>query len=156
MSHAGKWHKIMTTKERNEIIFEAKRNTFLYFATGRWYAHRNLRVFRNRYDMRTVYGRTAAEEEKRLANNSEMVELSRMAYDKRNERARARHAESEDIPTANILANKLYNDFRKNYYQCSAIYRDHLNFYGRNHWAKNRQDLNVLEVLRRHHPEMAK
>ena len=147
----------MTTTERNEIILQARKDAFLYFVTGAFYHHYRYGYRGSkRYDLRTLYGRTRSDEEKKWANNSEMVELSRMAYDKRNERARARHAESEDIPTANILANKLYNDFRKNYYQCSAIYRDHLNFYGRNHWAKNRQDLNVLEVLRRHHPEMAK
>ena len=48
----------------------------------------------------------------------------------------------------NILSNPLLKDFLRN--SPMQIHRDHLRCAGRNHWAKNSEDIKVLEVLKKY------
>lgn len=52
----------------------------------------------------------------------------------------------------NIYSNPLVNDYIKSKQRgrIKAVYHDRISFYSRNHWAKNKQDLKVLEILQKH------
>ena len=48
----------------------------------------------------------------------------------------------------NVLNNKIYLDYKKHYSDIKYIHQDFIQFYGRNHHAKNIFDLRVIEILR--------
>lgn len=63
-------------------------------------------------------------------------------------------AKAKNIECKNILENKLLLDFKRN--KGMFIYENHLTDGYRNHWAKSKQDLKVIEVLRKNNPKLAK
>lgn len=49
----------------------------------------------------------------------------------------------------NVLSNKIFIDFRKNKHNIKFIHDNFIDFYGRNHHAKNNFDLKVLSILKK-------
>ena len=48
----------------------------------------------------------------------------------------------------NILSRPLVKDYINNKNSLKKIHNDHLEFYGRNHWAKDELDLRILKKLK--------
>lgn len=51
----------------------------------------------------------------------------------------------------NILQNKIYNDYKKNYSDIQFIHENFIQFWGRNHHAKNTNDVKVIAILRKNY-----
>jgi hypothetical protein len=65
------------------------------------------------------------------------------------EKLKARRKANSIVEFSNVLNNKLYVDFKKNKLNVRFINDTHINFYGRNHHAKNEIDLKVLSILKK-------
>lgn len=51
----------------------------------------------------------------------------------------------------NVLSNPIVRDYGANNGYLTGVFSDHLQFGGRNHWAKNSTDLKVLAILKRNY-----
>lgn len=67
------------------------------------------------------------------------------------EKLKSRIKSNATVEFANILQNKIYNDYLKNYSDIKFIHENHIQFYGRNHHAKNATDLKVIAILRKNY-----
>lgn len=48
----------------------------------------------------------------------------------------------------NVFDNPLVKDYTSNKWNLIKVHSDRLEFSGRNHWAKNEQDLRILKILK--------
>lgn len=64
------------------------------------------------------------------------------AYRKRKERR-----EKKVKPFLNILGRPIVKDYLNNKHQIKAIHKDRIDFFGRNHWAKDDMDLKILDSI---------
>ncbi len=105
------------------------------------YSTYNMRMnVRFRYDARTRVGSLSA-----AIYYTEEGKLNKVAiYNKRRKRIANKPEEY-----TNILNNKIYNDWKKNKSQ-AQVYNNHIRFQGRNHWAKNTEDLKVLSIIKKY------
>ena len=63
---------------------------------------------------------------------------------------RARHAAKRDNEQpANVLSSPLVKDYQTSRRHLNRVCADHLDFSGRNHWAKSERDLKILAILAR-------
>ena len=70
--------------------------------------------------------------------------------DRTKHRERTRAKVADERRPANILAAPIVSDYRKHRHELRRVCVDRLDFYGRNHWAKNDRDRHALEILARH------
>lgn len=70
--------------------------------------------------------------------------------DREKHRARVRAKVEEERRPLNILAAPIVRDYRQNRHELRRVLADRLDFYGRNHWAKDDRDRRALAILARH------
>lgn len=99
--------------------------------------------FRKGLDFRTNHDKAVFKKIKELITYLDFPKIS----SKQHERANNRHIE----PVLNYRNNKLTVDYIKNRSSIKYISEDCIYFLnGRNHWAKNNTDLNIIAVLRKY------
>ena len=70
--------------------------------------------------------------------------------DRRKHRDRIRAKVEEERRPRNILAAAIVRDYREHRDTLRRVCVDRLDFYGRNHWAKNDRDRRALAILAKH------
>lgn len=70
--------------------------------------------------------------------------------DREKHRARVRAKVEEERRPQNILAAPIVRDYRQNRHELRRVLAERLDFYGRNHWAKDDRDRRALAILARH------
>lgn len=70
--------------------------------------------------------------------------------DREKHRERTRAKVAEERRPANILAAPIVRDYMQHRDQLRRVCADRLDFYGRNHWAKDDRDRRTLAILARH------
>lgn len=114
-------------------------------AKARVYSHLGntylVRRRKPRVDRRTRVGRLILNYYCELDGSQESVLITI----KKMERAQAR----KGTAFTNILYNPLVRDYFANRDNLKEVHSSHLEFRGRNHWAKCERDLKILEILKR-------
>ena len=100
---------------------------------------------RKHFDLRRNIDKIAISIYKELVNTVNHKEIKA----KQAQRLKARQ-----VATSNIYENKLFLDFKSN--NNLLIYSNYLTDGYRKHWAKTDQDLRVLQVLRKHYPNLSR
>lgn len=93
-------------------------------------------------DRRTKVGKLALE----MVCEIEKTFDFEKAYRKRKERR-----EKKVKPFLNILGRPIVKDYLNNKHQIKAIHKDRIDFFGRNHWAKDATDFKIIEILMKTH-----
>lgn len=117
-------------------IRQAKARVYSHF--GNTYPVRRRKP---RVDRRTRVGRLVLNYYYELDGSQESVLITI----KKMERAQAR----KGTGFTNVLDNPLVRDYFANKDNLKEVHSSHLEFWGRNHWAKSDRDLKILEILAR-------
>jgi hypothetical protein len=76
--------------------------------------------------------------------------LQGIQADREKHRQRTRAKVAEERRPANILSAPIVRDYMQHRADLRAVRADRLDFYGRNHWAKDDRDRRALAILARH------
>ena len=97
-----------------------------------------------RHDQRYKFNREAEQAARDIVRAKGFAGIQ---SDREKHRARTRAKVEEQNRPANVLALPIVRDDRENRHQLRAVRADRLDFYGRNHWAKNDRDRVILAIL---------
>lgn len=105
--------------------------------------YEDINYFRKQLDFRTIHGKSVFLKIKVIIETLNFYEVS----EKQRNRANNKHVQAFE----NYINNKLTTDYFKNKNDIRYISDNCISFLsGRNHFAKNIKDLNVLTVLRKY------
>ena len=109
-------------------------------------------VKQSRHDQRYKFNREAEAAARDIIERKGREGITR---DRETHRARTRRKVEEERRPRNILAAPLVRDYMQHRHELRRVCVDRLDFYGRNHWAKNDRDRRILAVLARHFNQSA-
>ena len=131
------WNSTANTYTRRDII----RAAWTIYAA----AVREARI--PRHDQRYTFNREAEAYARDIVRRKG---LQGIQADREKHRERTRAKVADERRPANILAAPIVCDYMQHRDQLRHVFADRLDFYGRNHWAKDDRDRRTLAILARH------
>ena len=144
------WNSTANTYTRRDVIRAA---WTIYAAAVREFlcsTYSDVKV--PRHDQRYKFNREAEAAARDIIERKGREGITR---DRETHRARTRRKVEEERRPRNILAAPLVRDYMQNRHELRRVCVDRLDFYGRNHWAKDDRDRRILAVLARHFNQSA-
>lgn len=136
------WNSTAGTYTRRDIIRAA---WTIYAASVREFmcsTYSDVRI--PRHDQRYKFNREAEQAARDIVRAKGFAGIQ---SDREKHRARTRAKVEEQNRPANVLALPIVRDYREHRHDLRGVRPDRLDFYGRNHWAKNDRDRVILAIL---------
>lgn len=139
------WNSTAGTYTRRDIIRAA---WTIYAASVREFmcsTYSDVRV--PRHDQRYKFNREAEQTARDIIARKGFDGIRK---DRETHRERTRAKVAEERRPLNVLALPIVSDYRENRHQLRRVCADRLDFYSRNHWAKDDRDRRALAILAAH------